>query len=359
MPDPMEYDNRDEWMKACVPMVMGENGGDNDAAVGKCIGMWANKTASKSFNIEERQYKLNDAFEQLYPSPKPIPMPVSEAEQRPYICDYYDDFVIVCDKGINYKVPYTLNGEKIEFVQRSDWKESISTRMWVASKKGNATTNYFYGDAYFGNFAVKAVGEWELDVLVIPFGSRDSDGQWFDANTDIKEDAYSTPLAIYHHGIKQGARGLEENPIVIGSTLPGSLKKQMDGWHLRLLLNKALQQAKDVMQAAYKKMVAVSSDSISHLARLEIGGKLIQYEKNKPGRIAVWPLAGYSLWELGNGNFRPANHRAIALPAMKAMYRQAGLPFPNLDTHGVAEAKMVRRRAEVKAKAIQILEKIK
>ncbi len=32
--------------------------------------------------------------------------------------------------------------------------------------------------------AIKAVGDWELDVLAIPF-SKDTDGQWFDENTDI------------------------------------------------------------------------------------------------------------------------------------------------------------------------------
>lgn len=205
--------------------------------------------------------------------------------------------------------------------------------------------------------AVKAVGDWELDVLAVPFGSRDSDGQWFDDQTDIMHETFSTPLAIYQHGIKQGGKELEERPLVLGTTTPGSLKKQRDGWHVRVVLNKALKQAKDIMEAAWKKAVAVSSDSISHWARLEVGGKLIQYEKNRPGRIAVWPLAGFSLWEMGNGNFRPANRMAMALPAMKAIYREAGLPFPALDTHGAAEAELVKQRAEIRAKAIEILEK--
>ena len=178
------------------------------------------------------------------------------------------------------------------------------------------------------NSAVKAVGDWELDVLAVPFTGTDSDGQYFDGETDIMHEAFSTPLAIYQHGVKQGGKELEGRPVIVGRTVPGTLVKQSDGWHMRVILNKALKVAKDIMDAAINRMVAVSSDSIAHLARLEVGGKLMQYEKNKPGRIAVWPLAGVSLWEMGNGNHRPASRHAMALPAMKAMYREAGEVFP-------------------------------
>ena len=42
MPNPKDYDNQDDFMAACVPMVMKE-GKDNDAAVGQCMGMWKEK----------------------------------------------------------------------------------------------------------------------------------------------------------------------------------------------------------------------------------------------------------------------------------------------------------------------------
>ena len=195
--------------------------------------------------------------------------------------------------------------------------------------------------------AVKAIGDWELDVLATPFASRDSDGQWFDDRTDIMPDAFTTPLIVYQHGIKQGAKEYDEKPVIVGRAVPGSLQCRLDGWHVRVILDKAVKVAKDIMDAAKRGLVAVSSGSISHLARLDIGGKLIQYEKNRPGRIAVWPLAEISIWEKGNGNFEPANQFAMALPAMKAIYRDAGVPFPEIDTSGGAEADEVRRRARV------------
>lgn len=198
--------------------------------------------------------------------------------------------------------------------------------------------------------AVKAIDEWELDVLAIPFGSRDSDGQWFDDRTDIAADAFATPLVVYQHGIAQGAKQFDEQPQIVGRAVPGTLEKRLDGWHIRVVLDKAKDAAKRIMQAVRDGLVAVSSGSISHLARLDIGGKLIQYEKNRPGRIAVWPLGEISIWEKGNGNVQPANQFAVALPAMKAMYREAGIPFPELkDTGGGAEAEEVRHRARVKA----------
>ncbi|MCP4263655.1 MAG: hypothetical protein GY774_40030 [Planctomycetes bacterium] len=208
--------------------------------------------------------------------------------------------------------------------------------------------------------AVKVTDDWELEVLAIPFGDRDSDGQWFDDRTDIMGEAFSTPLAIYQHGIKQGAEALDDKPIVIGHTKPGSLQMKVDGWHIRLVLNKALKVAKDIMKAAKDGLVAVSSDSIAHLARLDIGGKLIQYEKNRPGRIAVWPLAGVSLWERGGGNALPASNATYALPAMKAIYRDAEMQFPELEDEqngGVQTDETVQRRAKVIAKSNEILRK--
>lgn len=206
--------------------------------------------------------------------------------------------------------------------------------------------------------AVKVAGEWELDVLAVPFHSRDSDGQWFDENTDIMPEVFSTPLVVYQHGLAQGAKGLQDKPVIVGKSLPGTLKKQADGWHVRVLLDKAVKYARDIMEAAKRGAVAVSSGSIAHLARLDIGGKLVQYDKNRPGRIAVWALGEVSLWERGNGNMKPANPFAVALPVMKAMYRDAGVPFPEIkDTGGAADALEVRRRARVQ-KAKQKAQKI-
>ena len=259
----------------------------------------------------------------------------------------------------------------MDFTDEKEWMGACVPKMMDEGKDNGqavaACTNMWQMKGDAGKYrasllSVKAVGDWELDVTPVPFKGTDSDGQYFDANTDIMEHSFSTPLVVYQHGIKQGAREMEDKPIIIGKSTAGTLEKQSDGWHIRVVLDKARQEAARIMNSARKGAVAVSSDSISHLARLDVGGKLIQYQKNKAGRIAVWPLAGFSLWELGSGNLQPASRNAVALPAMKAIYRDAGLPFPEImtDTYGAAQADMVARRAKVaQENAREILRKYK
>jgi len=210
--------------------------------------------------------------------------------------------------------------------------------------------------------AIKAVGDWELDVTAIPFGGLDSDRQYFDENTDIMEHAFQTPLITYQHGIS--GKSIDPVPEVIGNSVPGSLQKLSDGWHLRVILDKTKELAKRVWEAAQKGMAAVSSDSVGLLARLQVGTRNIFYEKNRPGRIAVWPLAGVSLWELDEGNLQPASRRAVALPVMKALYREAGLTFPDVamtEDIGDGEAEKANRARirAAKEKASQTIQKLR
>lgn len=207
--------------------------------------------------------------------------------------------------------------------------------------------------------AIKAVGDWELDINVLPF-QLDTDGQWFDPGTDTMSDKFSSPLIVYQHGVKQGGHGIEDKPVILGDPIPGSLRLEHDGWHINAIIDKTIRKAKEIMEAAKNGLLAVSSGSISHLARLDIGGKLHMYDKTKPGRIAVWPIAEVSLWERGGGNFEPANKHAYALPAMKAIYRDAGLQFPEIidEPNGAPQvSELARKRAKVIEQSKQILNK--
>jgi hypothetical protein len=198
------------------------------------------------------------------------------------------------------------------------------------------------------SLAVKAVGDWELDVLANPFNKPDSDKQTFDDGTDFMLDTFNNPAILYHHGVMPGKQSLQDKPIIIGKSM--GVTKQADGIHVRVLLDKSIEWAKRVWDAAKKGLAVASSDSISHLARLDVAGKRIMYEKGRTGRIAVWPLAGLSLWDKVDGNFLPASNYAIALPAMKAIYKDAGLQFPEIvvNTDGdLPEAENAAKRARI------------
>lgn len=68
MPDPAKYDDQDSWMSACVPAVMDE-GKDHDAAVGQCMGMWADRNkASAEADVQRMQAEVVDLVEHRSPS---------------------------------------------------------------------------------------------------------------------------------------------------------------------------------------------------------------------------------------------------------------------------------------------------
>ena len=206
--------------------------------------------------------------------------------------------------------------------------------------------------------AIKAVGDWVVDITAVPFNDVDSDKQHFDDETDIMEGSFPNPPIFYHHGVEPGAKELQSRPEVIGKSL--SVTKKPDGWHIIAILDKASKYAQRVWEAVKKGMVAVSSDSIAHLARLEVGGKVMHYEKSRAGRIAVWPLAGVSLWDRTKENFEPASRQAVALPAMKAIYRDAGIVFPELDTTGAKEnAEALKKRTEIIEQSKRIIQRSK
>jgi hypothetical protein len=170
--------------------------------------------------------------------------------------------------------------------------------------------------------AMKIAGDWELDVLGNPYGP-DSDAQYFDDKTEIVSGS-EVPV-VYYHGLAEGGPGFTDKPIVIGKATDPQRKS--DGVWWRVVLDKSKAEAVKVWEAARKGAAVASSGAIEYLSRLEIGGKLKQYSKSIPGRIAIWHMGELSLWDLP-GHRRQAHPYAVAVPALKAIYDEAGLPFP-------------------------------
>jgi hypothetical protein len=174
--------------------------------------------------------------------------------------------------------------------------------------------------------AVKAAGDWELDVLAIPYGSpkdRDSDGQYFTPNTKtFLEDGYK-PLAVYYHGYDPNGKPQGE-PEIVGKYQ--SWREGMDGKWIRVLLDKTKDFAKRIWEAAKKGLARASSGSLSHLVRY-----------GKDGEITFWPLGEISLFDTAEGR-QPANNYAIAVPVMKARVELAGGQMPVI-SEGASEDK--------------------
>jgi len=162
---------------------------------------------------------------------------------------------------------------------------------------------------------VKAAGDWQLDVLGIPYGdaaNRDADGEWFDAKTELHPDKWTLPPAVYYHGFGPDKKPMGD-PEYIGKTV----RRWVDAagvWY-RVVLDKASSLAKRVWDAAQAGVARASSGSIAHLTRVD-----------SDGHIREWPVVELSVFDATEGR-EPANRYAVAIPVAKAIYDRAGLAF--------------------------------
>lgn len=166
--------------------------------------------------------------------------------------------------------------------------------------------------------AIKSGDTWELDVLGVPYGGpnngRDSDGEYFSAQTKLYLDKYPTVPAVYYHGYDENGAPASE-PQIIGKTTGYEIKP--DGVWFRVALDQANEYARRVWEAAKNGIARASSGSLAHMRRVA-----------RDGHITHWPVAELSIFD-AVGNRQPANQYAVAMPVMKAVYAQAGLTLPD------------------------------
>lgn len=156
---------------------------------------------------------------------------------------------------------------------------------------------------------IKAAGDWELDVLGMPFGDpqhRDSDKQYFTPQTftDLKTNGGEQPVYYYHGFTPDGKE--QVMPEKIG-TAKFSQTDTLGHW-FRVVLDKSSAYARRVWDAAKQGIARASSGSILHLVRIA-----------NDGQILSWPFAELSLFDTGS-NRQPSNPAAIVLPVAKAQF---------------------------------------
>lgn len=178
-------------------------------------------------------------------------------------------------------------------------------------------------------WAVKAVGDWELEVLAIPFGGpnggKDADGEYFSERTNLMLDRFDNPIVSYYHGYTpEGAP--QDQPENIGNLKPKSWVKRHDGWWVRILLDKASSWASRVWEGAKNGIARASSGSVPQFFR-----------KAADGEILNWPVVEIALFD-AVGDRQPANSYAIALPVAKSIYKLAGATLPELPEASEPEA---------------------
>ena len=167
---------------------------------------------------------------------------------------------------------------------------------------------------------IKAVqgenGEWRLEVLGVPYGSpsdRDSDHQYFDADTQTHEAKLPTIPAVYYHGRDENGK-VSEVPAYIGTAK--HLRTDVKGVWYEVVLDKMNAFAGRVWEAAKNGIARASSGSAPHLVRID-----------NDGRIKEWPVFELSVFDTGEGR-QPSNRHAVAMPMLKAIYAEAGIELP-------------------------------
>ncbi len=163
-----------------------------------------------------------------------------------------------------------------------------------------------------GSTGVKAAGDWELDVLGCPYGGpnggRDLDGEFFSPATEFHADKFGLPPVVYYHGFDGVTGKPAGTPEYIGRTTAREVKS--DGVWYRVVLDRTSALAKQVWEAAQKGLARASSGAVTHLMRV-----------GRDGHITQWPVAELSVFD-AVGRRQPINAYAVALPAVKALYRQ-------------------------------------
>lgn len=228
-----------------------------------------------------------------------------------YPIQVYDDAVIVQEGLVYFRVPYTIADGVVSVPPRADWE--LVDQAWVAANGSPAAATKRVDGG-----AVKAAGEYELDVLAAPYGGpvngRDSHGEYFSSATKFHEDKWPLPPAVYYHGFDPSSNAPAGEPAYIGAAISRTVKA--DGVWYRVTLDRASAAAKRVWEAAKRGAAIVSSGSIAHLTRTE-----------RDGHITHWPIAEISIWESDTGR-KQANAYAIAIPAVKALYGRLDLSLP-------------------------------
>jgi len=177
------------------------------------------------------------------------------------------------------------------------------------------------------DYAIKAIesgGEWKLEIRAVPFGGpmkgKDAHGEYFDARTKTHPDKFTAPPLVYYHSFETDGRP-QGSPIYIGKSV-GQWEMRADGWYIGGLLDPRIPEAHIAWKAAKEERAAVSTGTAAHLMRP------LPPKRNADGHIDEWPVVEISVWD--SADAAPANSYAVAIPAMKAVYTQAGLAIPDL-----------------------------
>lgn len=196
--------------------------------------------------------------------------------------------------------------------------------------------------AHKGWYAMKALGDWELEVLGVPFGGpddgKDSQGEFFSHRTDLMLKVGDKRPVLYNHGMDPNNEKMPD-PEVIGEA--EYIRQDDQGHWFKVTLDQASQYARRIMDAARKGLARASSGAINYLTRI----------LKNTGEILVWPFSELTLIDKLPGKREPANDYAVA--QLKGAFDRAGLELPQAFAQA-GEAKADAAKGECPCERVRV-----
>ena len=268
----------------------------NDEAVAQMRALYASEKKSVEFNemsFSDLMAIIGKAFSnQFY---------TSENENQPfYICDYYQDYIIVDTYEECYKVGYYRKEGEIVFLDKPEWKPVVRQTEWV--KKSISLT---------GQNSIKEIGENRVGAYGVLWGDetrKDFHGEYFTPETEELTSIFKAMGKIpyiFHHGNHHGMK----------TTVVGAVDvldpDEIGLWYEATILEH--QKYKEFIKPLIAQNALYSSSGTFPAAK----------RVTKNGKITRWPIAEMTATPSPAEWRMVANNRPIA--EIKAAYKSINL----------------------------------
>ncbi len=245
-------------------------------------------------------------------------------EYHGWVAEVFEKYFIAHKDKELWKIPYTRNGESVEFPDMNEWEKVKRSANYVA-KYANYLT------------AIKSVGEDTVGAYGILWGdknNKDYHNEYFTQNTaEIKsvfEGMGAIPL-LFDHGFDNTIKS-----IVLGKVT--TLEEDEVGlWF----------EAKVTEHETYKKMV---QPLVAKKMMYPSSGVLPAAKKVKStGEITRWPIVEMTL------THRPAEYRMLDIPVaeLQKHYKSAGLPELEIEPETDNGSEKERLELELKQQELE------
>lgn len=278
----------------------------NDEAVAQMRALYASEKKSVEFNemsFSDLMSFIGKAFSKQFYSKRENQ---HEVNSDFYICDYYQDYIVVDTYEGCYKVGYYRKEDEIVFFDKAEWTPVVRQTEWV--KKSISLT---------GKNCIKEIGENRVGAYGILWGDeskKDFHGEYFTPDTEELTSVFKAMGKIpflFHHGNHEG----------IKSTVIGAVDKmepdEIGLWYEAIVLEHQKYQ-EFVRPLIQQNMLYSSSGTFPAAKRV-----------TESGKITRWPIAEMT------GTHTPAEWRMVAnnrpIAEIKAAYKSINLS-DNIDS---------------------------